>query len=157
MKILLLTVGKTDTAYIKTGMSLYEGRISHYVTFKYTEIPSLKNSSSLSKERIKEKEGVEILRNVKDGDQLILLDERGTIRSSEDFALFLQQKSLNSSKSIVFVVGGAYGFSEAVYARADELFSLSKMTFSHQMVRLIFLEQLYRAYTIIKGEPYHHK
>jgi 23S rRNA (pseudouridine1915-N3)-methyltransferase len=157
MKITLLSVGKTESGYLKTGILQYEERLTHYAVFRHIEIPQIKNPASLSKDQLKEREGVEILKNVKEGDELILLDENGRERSSEEFAQFLEQKSINSTKSIIFVVGGAYGFSHKVTSRADTFISLSRMTFSHQMVRLIFLEQLYRAFTIIKGEPYHHK
>ncbi len=157
MKITLLSVGKTEPGYLKTGILQYEERLMHYSVFRHLEIPPVKNPASLSKDQLKEREGVEILKNIKEGDELILLDENGRERSSEEFAQFLEQKSINSTKSIIFVVGGAYGFSQKVTERADAFISLSRMTFSHQMVRLIFLEQLYRAFTIIKGEPYHHK
>ncbi len=157
MKITFIYVGKTDAEYLKTGISLYEKRLVHYTSYRSVEIPALKNVSALSEEQIKEREGLEILKNVKDGEELILLDERGVRRSSVDFAAFIEQRRVAATKSIVFAVGGAYGFSSKVYERATGLLSLSDMTFSHQMVRLIFVEQLYRAFTIIKGEPYHHK
>lgn len=157
MKITLLTVGKTDSGYLKAGISDYLERLVHYIQFNIIEISAQKNRSSLNQEQIKEWEGEEILKIVKDSDELVLLDERGDLLSSQDFASFLQNKMLNSTKSIVFVVGGAYGFSKRVYERSNKKVSLSVMTFSHQMVRLIFIEQLYRAFTIIKGEPYHHK
>lgn len=157
MKITLLTVGKTDSGYLKSGISGYQERLVHYIPFTITEIQAQKNRASLNQEQIKEWEGEEILKTVKESDELILLDERGELITSEEFAGFLKIKMLNSTKSIVFVVGGAYGFSKRVYDRANKMISLSPMTFSHQMVRLIFTEQLYRAFTIIKGEPYHHK
>lgn len=157
MKITLLTVGKTDSGYLKSGISGYQERLVHYIPFAITEIQAQKNRASLNQEQIKEWEGEEILKTVKESDELILLDERGELITSEEFAGFLKIKMLNSTKSIVFVVGGAYGFSKRVYDRANKMISLSPMTFSHQMVRLIFTEQLYRAFTIIKGEPYHHK
>ena len=135
MNIVLLTVGKTDVKWVKEGLDLYTSRLKHYVPFSVTEIPELKKVSALTQQQIKEKEGELILRQVGQGDTLILLDEHGReFRSLE-----------------------AYGFSDAVYARAQGKISLSKMTFSHQMVRTIFAEQLYRAFTILKGEPYHHE
>ena len=157
MKITLLTVGKTDKDWVKQGMDIYVSRLKHYIPFSITEIPELKNVSALSREQIKAKEGELILKNVKPADNLVLLDERGKEYSSVEFAKVLQDKINYEGKNIVFVNGGAYGFSEDVYRRANSKMSLSRMTFSHQMVRAIFAEQLYRAFTIIKGEPYHHE
>lgn len=157
MKISLILVGKTSFGYLCEGIKIYLERLKHYTNFSLIEIPELKRVSAMSQEQIKSKEGELILKYVNNGDDLILLDERGKSYSSEDWAQHLNQKFLYSNKDIVFVIGGAYGFSEEVYQRANEKLSLSKMTFSHQMVRLIFLEQLYRAFTIIKGEPYHHR
>ena len=157
MKITLLTVGKTDKDWVKQGMDIYVSRLKHYIPFSITEISELKNVSALSREQIKAKEGELILKNVKPADNLVLLDERGKEYSSVEFAKVLQDKINYEGKDIVFVIGGAYGFSEDVYRRANSKMSLSRMTFSHQMVRAIFAEQLYRAFTIIKGEPYHHE
>ncbi|MGM9736412.1 MAG: 23S rRNA (pseudouridine(1915)-N(3))-methyltransferase RlmH [Candidatus Cryptobacteroides sp.] len=157
MKMTLLTVGKTDREWVKEGLDIYVSRLRHYVPFALIEIPELKNVSSLTKEQIKSKEGVLILKNIRQTDDVILLDERGVEHTSVQFASFLSDKLSTSSRDIVFVIGGAYGFSQEVYARADGKMSLSRMTFSHQMVRTIFAEQLYRAFTIIKGEPYHHE
>ncbi|MDO9680313.1 MAG: 23S rRNA (pseudouridine(1915)-N(3))-methyltransferase RlmH [Bacteroidales bacterium] len=157
MKIELMLMGKTDTAWIKEGAELYTNRLKYYTTLSIKEIPELKKVAGLNVSQIKEREGELILKNIKEGDYLILLDENGKLFSSEEFAHKIEKVTIRGMKCIVFVVGGAYGFSEEVYNRADEKISLSKMTFSHQMVRVIFLEQLYRAYTIIKGEPYHHK
>lgn len=157
MKITLLTVGKTDKDWVKNGMDIYVSRLRHYIPFVMTEIPELKNVSSLSKEQIKVREGEIILKNVRPTDDLILMDERGKEYSSTEFAKILQDKISYIGKDIVFVIGGAYGFSEDVYRRANSKISLSRMTFSHQMVRAIFAEQLYRAFTIMKGEPYHHE
>ena len=157
MKIALLTVGKTDRDWVKQGMDIYVSRLKHYIPFSITEIPELKNVSSLSKEQIKTKEGELILKNIRPNDDLILLDEHGKELSSVEFARLLQDKISYIGKDIVFVIGGAYGFSEEVYKRANSKLSLSRMTFSHQMVRAIFAEQIYRAFTIIKGEPYHHE
>lgn len=157
MKIELLLTGKTDLEYIKTGISLYEQRLKHYCTYSRKEIPELKQAISLKESQIKEKEGEFILKNIKDQDFLILLDEQGDKISSEEFAVRLENWAVRGIKKVIFTVGGAYGFSDKVYQRANGKISLSNMTFSHQMVRLIFSEQLYRAFTIIKGEPYHHK
>lgn len=157
MKITLLTVGKTDRDWVRQGLDIYVSRLKHYVSFAMTEIPELKNASSLSREQIKVREGELILKNFKPADDVILLDERGREYSSLEFAKVLQDKISYIGKDIVFVIGGAYGFSDEVYRRADSRMSLSKMTFSHQMVRAIFAEQIYRAFTIMRGEPYHHE
>ena len=157
MKITLLTVGKTDKDWVKQGIDIYSSRLKHYIPFSINEIPELKNASSLSKEQIKTREGELILKNLKPTDDVILMDEHGKEYTSMDFASLLQKKISYEGKDIVFIIGGAYGFSEEVYRRANSKISLSKMTFSHQMVRAIFAEQLYRAFTIMKGEPYHHE
>lgn len=152
-----MLVGKTAFPYINEGISLYEKRLSFYVNYSKIEIPELKGVSAMSQEQIKEKEGELILKNIKPSDEVILLDERGNLYTSEDWARHLEKKIVYGGKDIVFVIGGAYGFSSQVYKRANGMLSLSKMTFSHQIIRVIFLEQLYRAFTIIKGEPYHHR
>ena len=157
MKINLLTVGKTDIDWVRKGLETYSSRLVHYVPFTVCEIPELKNTSSLSKAQIKDKEGELILKNIKPGDRVILLDEHGKEYRSVEFAEEIRGMLVGGGKDIVFVIGGAYGFSDAVYARSNGKMSLSRMTFSHQMVRTIFAEQLYRAFTIIKGEPYHHE
>ena len=157
MRITLLTVGKTDRNWVKDGLDIYVSRLKHYVPFTMNEIPELKNVSSLSKEQIKAKEGELIMKNIRPSDDVILLDEHGKEYTSVGFAGILNEKMSCSGRDIVFVIGGAYGFSDTVYSRADGRISLSKMTFSHQMVRTIFVEQLYRAFTIMKGEPYHHE
>jgi len=157
MKITLLTVGKTDRDWVRQGLEIYVSRLRHYIPFTLTEIPELKNVSALSKDQIKVKEGELILKNLKPADDVILLDEHGKEYTSVQLAGILQGKINYECKDIVFVIGGAYGFSDSVYARANSKISLSKMTFSHQMVRTIFTEQLYRAFTIMKGEPYHHE
>lgn len=157
MKITLLTVGKTDKGWIREGLDIYLSRLKHYVPFQMIEIPELKNVSALTKEQIKTKEGELILKNVQPSDELVLLDERGRIYSSTELAGMLQDKMARSGRDMVFVIGGAYGFSDEVYRRAGSMLSLSKMTFSHQMVRVIFAEQIYRAFTIMRGEPYHHE
>ena len=156
MDIVLLTVGKTDVKWVKEGLDLYVSRLRHYVSFDLKEIPQLKNVSALSREQIREREGELILKTLRPSDEVVLLDEHGREFRSLEFAKYLEGKTLQG-RNLVFVVGGAYGFSEAVYARCDGKISLSKMTFSHQMVRTVFAEQLYRAFTIIKGEPYHHE
>lgn len=156
MKMKLLCVGKTVTGYLKEGEAEYIKRLAHYSRFEKIDIPELKNVKKLSKEQIKQEEGKLILSKISPGDQLILLDENGTQFSSTKFASFLQKRLNQGGKGIVFVVGGAYGFSDEVYQKSTGKISLSSMTFSHQMVRLFFLEQLYRGFTILKGEPYHH-
>ena len=153
MKICLLTVGKTDIGWVRESLETYSSRLSHYVPFSVCEIPELKNTSALTRTQIKEREGELILKAIKPTDRVILLDERGKEYRSVEFAEEIRRLSLAGGKDIVFVIGGAYGFSEAVYARSVGKISLSRMTFSHQMVRTIFAEQLYRAFTIIKGEP----
>lgn len=157
MKITLLTVGKTDRDWVRQGLEIYVSRLRHYIPFTLTEIPELKNVSALSREQIKAKEGELILKNLKPTDDAILLDEHGKEYTSVQMAGILQDKISYGCKDMVFIIGGAYGFSDTVYARANSKISLSKMTFSHQMVRAIFAEQLYRAFTIMKGEPYHHE
>ena len=152
----MLTVGKTDAGWVREGLETYSSRLSRYVPFSVNEIPELKNASSLSTAQVKEKEGELILSRVTAKDTVILLDEKGKEYSSSEFAKEVE-KLISSGKNIVFVIGGAFGFSDAVYARSDGKVSLSRMTFTHQMVRAIFVEQLYRAFTIIKGEPYHHE
>lgn len=157
MTIKIVLVGKTDAPYLQTGINLYLDRLKHYMSVKMIEIPELKNVSALSREQIKIREGELILKQIAPAEQVILLDEHGKTYTSVNWARDLEQKIAHSSKDIVFVVGGSYGFSEQIYKRADSMLSLSQMTFSHQLVRLIFVEQLYRAFTIIKGEPYHHE
>ena len=157
MKITLLTVGKTDRDWVRQGLDIYVSRLKHYIPFSMVEIPELKNVSALSKDQIKSKEGELILKNIRPTDDLILLDEHGKEYTSVELAKVIQEKISYTGKDMVFVIGGAYGFSPEVYSRANSKISLSKMTFSHQMVRAIFAEQLYRAFTIMKGEPYHHE
>lgn len=156
MKIKLICVGKTVSPYLLEGETEYLKRLKHYGKVEKIEIPELKNARKLSKDQIKSEEGKLILDKINPNDSLILLDENGTEYSSTKFAQFLQKKMNQSTKGIAFIVGGAYGFSEEIYTKAQGKISLSKMTFSHQMVRLFFLEQLYRAHTILRGEPYHH-
>lgn len=156
MKISLMQVGGTVDKYLKSGVDEYVKRLSHYTKFTIVEISDLKNASKLSREELKKKEGQEILKKINPEDIVILLDERGKLYSSEEFASFIQAKMNQSTKSLIFVIGGAFGFSEDVYNRANGKISLSKMTFSHRMIRLLFTEQLYRAFTILRNEPYHH-
>ncbi|MCM1176783.1 MAG: 23S rRNA (pseudouridine(1915)-N(3))-methyltransferase RlmH [Bacteroidales bacterium] len=157
MKITLLTVGKTDVRWVKDGIDVYSSRLSHYIQFSIEEIPELKNVSALSREQIKTKEGELILKRLRPSDEVILLDEHGKEYTSVEWARNMETRMARSGRDMVFVIGGAYGFSAEVYSRADGKISLSRMTFSHQMVRAIFAEQLYRAFTIMKGEPYHHE
>ena len=156
MKTILILVGKTTDKHFQAGIDDYTGRISHYMPFDTVTIPELRNTKNLSEEPQKTAEGELILRQIQPTDTVVLLDEHGKELRSVEYARWLQQKQ-QTARRLVFVVGGPYGFSDAVYERANEKISLSKMTFSHQMVRLIFTEQLYRACTIIKGEPYHHE
>jgi 23S rRNA (pseudouridine1915-N3)-methyltransferase len=155
MQITLIQTGKTKFAYLKEGIGDYYKRIQHYINYNEITIPDLKNVKNLSVAEIKKKEGEQAMKIIDKSAFLVLLDERGRQSSSEEFAEFIR-KNMNSGKDIVLLIGGAYGFSEELYARSNDKISLSKMTFSHQIIRLIFAEQLYRAMTIIRGEPYHH-
>jgi 23S rRNA (pseudouridine1915-N3)-methyltransferase len=157
MKITLLSIGKTEDAYIKEGIDKYLKRLKHYTKLELTELPELKNTKALTQEQQKTKEAEMLHKKFAPTDFVILLDEKGSELSSSQFAGYLDKKAIGSVSSIVFVIGGPYGFDASVYQRANDKLSLSRMTFSHQMVRLFFVEQLYRAYTIIKGEPYHHE
>jgi 23S rRNA (pseudouridine1915-N3)-methyltransferase len=156
MKITFLTVGKTEDAYLKDGIEKYIKRLKHYTKLVIVEIDELKNTKALSQEQQKAKEAELILKKITSTDHVILLDEKGMELSSQQFAGYINKKADGAVTSLVFIVGGPYGFDASVYARANDKLSLSAMTFSHQMVRLFFIEQLYRAYTIIKGKPYHH-
>lgn len=157
MKILLLVIGKTDENYLTEGIHKYCKRLRHYIGFDFEEIPDLKNRKSLSESQQKKQEGILIISKLKAGDKLILLDDKGKDFSSVGFSKHLQQHMNSGIKRLVFVVGGPYGFDESIYAKAQAKLSLSKMTFSHQMIRLFFVEQVYRALTILKNEPYHHE
>jgi 23S rRNA (pseudouridine1915-N3)-methyltransferase len=157
MKIKLLAIGKTDDKNLTVLFQNYEKRLRHYIKFEFQVIPDLKNARNLSEKEQKEKEGTLILNKIKPGDQLILLDEKGEQYRSVDFSKFLQKKMNSGVKQIVFVIGGPYGFSEEVYRKAQGKVSFSKMTFSHQMFRLLVVEQIYRAFTILRNEPYHHE
>lgn len=156
MKTVLLMVGKTADKHFATGIADYAERIGHYMPFDIVVIPELKNTKSLTAEQQKAMEGELILKQLQPTDTVALLDERGVEMRSVELASWLQRKR-NTVRRLVFVIGGPYGFADKVYSRANELLSLSKLTFSHQMVRLVFTEQIYRACTIIKGEPYHHE
>jgi 23S rRNA (pseudouridine1915-N3)-methyltransferase len=156
MKTELLLVGKTVNKHFIAGINDYIERTNHYMPFNITVIPELKNTKALTEEQQKEREGDLILQKLQSSDTVVLLDEHGKELRSIEFADWLQRKQ-NTTRRLVFIIGGPYGFSKAVYERANERLSLSKMTFSHQMVRLIFCEQIYRACTIIRGEPYHHE
>lgn len=157
MKILLLAIGKTDEDYLITGIKKYVGRLGHYVSFELKEIPDIRNRKTLSEEQQKKAESFLLLSQFQPGDQVVLLDERGNQYTSVAFSDYIEKSLASGAKRIVFVIGGPYGFAQEVYDRANAKMSLSSMTFSHQMVRLIFVEQLYRAFTILKGEPYHHE
>ncbi len=157
MKVTLLCIGKTDEDYLQKGIDKYVKRLKHYVAFELVIIPDLKQAKNLTEKLQREKEGRAILKHVQPTDMLILMDERGKAFRSVEFAAFFEKHMLNSVSHMVFAVGGPYGFDQAVYQRANSLISLSKMTFSHQMVRLFFVEQLYRAFSITRGEPYHHE
>ena len=156
MKTLLLLVGKTQNKHFIAGINDYAERIGHYMPFEIKVIPELRNTKNLSEQQQKTQEGELLLKQLQPSDTVVLLDERGTEHRSVEFAAWLQKKQ-NTARRLVFIIGGPYGFSEAIYKRANEMVSLSRMTFSHQMVRLVFTEQIYRACTIIKGEPYHHE
>ncbi len=157
MKILLLAIGKTDSRELESLIQNYTKRIGHYLPFEMKVIPDVRRSGKISAEQQKLNEGREILEQVQTTDRLILLDERGKSMSSIEFASHIEGRMLLSDKRLVFVIGGPYGFSQEVYERANEQLSLSRMTFSHQMVRLFVVEQIYRAMTILRGEPYHHE
>ena len=157
MKITLLMVGKTTNNELQKLISDYQQRLTHYISFESIVVPELKNIKNLSISEQKEKEADLLLKQLDNTDEIILLDENGKVITSVGFSEFLQSRMLASSKRIVFVIGGPFGFSPRVYQRANMLLSLSAMTFSHQMIRLLFTEQLYRAMTIIRGESYHHQ
>ncbi|GAB1453328.1 23S rRNA (pseudouridine(1915)-N(3))-methyltransferase RlmH [Draconibacterium sp.] len=156
MKITLLVIGKTDTAYLTEGINEYVKRLNHYINFEIEVIPDLKKNKNLGVELQKKQEGELILSKNQSGKELHLFDEKGKMFTSREFALFLEKKMASGLKELVLVVGGPYGFSTKVHETAKSKISLSKLTFSHQMVRLMCVEQIYRAFTILKGEPYHH-
>ena len=155
MRITLIESGKTRDPFIKEGIELFRKRVVRYVPFKIETIPDLKNTRSMTMKEVQEQEGILLLKRIKPTDHMILLDERGKEFNSISFAEHINSLE-GRVNQLLFVIGGPYGFSESVYKRADARLSLSKLTFSHQLVRLLFMEQLYRAFTILKGEPYHH-
>ncbi|HWK99962.1 MAG TPA: 23S rRNA (pseudouridine(1915)-N(3))-methyltransferase RlmH [Parapedobacter sp.] len=157
MRITLLCVGKTDDSQLAAIVDKFQQRLKHYVPFRMVSIPDVKNTKHLRADQQRAREAGAILKQLSPGDHVVLLDERGKEYRSVDFAAYLNKLMVGSVQHVVFVVGGPFGFEETVYQRANTQLSLSKMTFSHQMVRLFFVEQLYRAFSILKGEPYHHE
>jgi len=157
MRISLICIGKTDESYLNVGIEKYLNRLKHYVNFTLNIIPDIKNTKNLTQEQQKSKEAEQILKQLNQTDTIVLLDEKGSAPRSIDFAKFIDKYMLNSTQHLVFVIGGPYGFDRSIYDRANSKLSLSNMTFSHQMIRLFFVEQLYRAHTILRSEPYHHE
>lgn len=157
MKITLAVVGKTEVGFVRQGIEEYVKRLQHYVSFNIQYVGDVKGTRNMSEAQQKAAEGKSLLATLEAGDHVVLLDEHGTERTSMDFSQWLQRRMASGSKRVVFVVGGPYGFSQDVYDRANEKISLSKMTFPHELVRLVFVEQLYRAFTILRHEPYHHE
>ena len=157
MVIELLTIGKTSIGFVENGIGEYTKRLKHYIPYSIRSLPDVKNASRMDQTRQKEAEGQKIIDSLTPSDFVVLLDERGKQYSSVEFSSFIEKQMLSGRRKTVFVVGGPYGFSKEVYERADSLLSLSKMTFNHEMVRLFFTEQIYRAMTILRGEPYHHE
>lgn len=157
MKIKFLCIGKTTFNYVNEGNDLYLKRLKHLVQFEMVIVPDIKNTKNMPVDELKNKEGAMLLKQITAGDKLCLLDERGTSYTSEGFAEFINKTSTQGTKQLVFAIGGAYGFSQEVYNKADCKISLSEMTYSHQIIRVIFLEQIYRAFTILKGIPYHNQ
>jgi 23S rRNA (pseudouridine1915-N3)-methyltransferase len=157
MDIILLAIGKTNTSYLQTGIDEYKKRLTRYVSFKLEYLPDLRNTKSLSEAEQKNREGKLFTDYFQSSDHVVLLDEHGKERTSMEFASYLEKRLASGKKRLIFCIGGPYGFSDEVHARADEKVSLSKMTFNHEMVRLFFIEQIYRGCTILRGEPYHHE
>jgi len=157
MTIKLIIIGKTDSKTLQSLIEDYTKRLGHYIRFEFDIIPDIKNTKNLSETQQKQREGEEILKRIDKSDVMILLDENGKQYDSVQFANYLQKHMNSGIKQLVFVIGGPYGFSEEVYSQANGKLSLSKMTFSHQMIRLFFIEQLYRGFTILRNEPYHHR
>ena len=157
MEIELLTVGKTTIRFVIDGIEEYTRRLKHYIPYTIRTVPDIKNTSKMDQAKQKEEEGKKILEAVSNSDYVVLLDEHGKQYGSLEFSAFIEKQMVAGRRKVIFVVGGPYGFSKAVYDRADSLLSLSKMTFNHEMVRLFFTEQIYRAMTIMRGEPYHHE
>ena len=157
MEILLMSVGKVNSPWITKGLEEFEKRLSKYMKFSAKIIPDIRNTKSLTKEQIKISEGKSILAEILGSDYVVLLDEKGEEFSSQKFSSWLEKKMASGKKRIIFIIGGPFGFSEEVYAKADSKIALSKMTFTHEMAKLFFTEQLYRAFTILNNEPYHHE
>jgi 23S rRNA (pseudouridine1915-N3)-methyltransferase len=157
MKIKLIYVGKTSKRFLEDGEKEYTKRLKRYVPFEVVELPDIKNAKKRSEEEIKSLEAETILKHIKPNDLVILLDEKGKELTSVKFSKYIQKQFNSGSQGLVFIIGGPYGFSASVYERANDQLALSKLTFSHQMIRMFFIEQLYRALTILKGEPYHHQ
>jgi 23S rRNA (pseudouridine1915-N3)-methyltransferase len=157
MKITLIAIGKTDDSYILEGLEKYLKRLKHYIKFDLLIIPDLKHTKNLSEDEQKTKESELFLKNIINSDYVVALDERGTEMSSMHFSDFINKRMIASVPNLVFLIGGPYGFDQSIYQRANYKISLSKLTFSHQMIRLFFVEQVYRAFSILKGEPYHHE
>lgn len=157
MKITLLCIGKTDDKYLLEGIDKYINRLKFYVNFNLVVVPDIKNSKNLTADQQKDKEAAVLLKHIQPQDRVILLDEFGKEFRSVDFSAYLEKQMVQSVQHLVFIIGGPYGFDQKIYDRANTKISLSKMTFSHQMIRLFFTEQLYRAFSIMKGEPYHHE
>lgn len=157
MKVKLIVIGKTEEPYLNTGIAEYVSRLRHYIPLEFIVIPALKNIANLSLEQIKEKEAILLIKHIAPADKVMLLDEKAQQYSSKEFSYFMQQQMNSGLQNLVFIIGGAFGFSKEVYSRFPNRISLSKMTFSHQMIRLFFVEQLYRAMTILRNESYHHE
>lgn len=157
MNIKLIVIGKSEEKYLREAVEIYLKRLTHYINFEIVVLPDVKNAKNMSVAELKDKEAELILKHSAKADKVVLLDEKGKEYSSVEFSKYIAKQMNASVKTLAFVVGGAFGFSEKVYSQANEKLSISKMTFSHQMIRLLFVEQLYRAFTIIKGEPYHNE
>ena len=157
MNVKLIVVGKTDVAFVREGLEEYLGRLKHYVPFSYEEIPALRDQKGASPATIKAREAALILKHIQGADRVVLLDEHGKEQTSVGFSEYLQKQMNAGVRTLAFVVGGAFGFAPEVYAAATDKLSLSQMTFSHQMIRIMAIEQIYRAMTILRGEPYHHE
>jgi len=156
MRITLIAIGKTEEKYLIDGIDKYLNRLKHYINFNFVAIPDVKNVKNLSEAQQKTKEAELLQKQINAGDVVILLDEKGKKYSSVAFSAYLNKQMIGSIQHVIFIIGGPYGFDESIYKRANGMLSLSDMTFSHQMIRLFFVEQLYRAFSILKGEPYHH-
>lgn len=156
MEICVINVGKTNASWIKEGIDLFESRIVKYIKYSSISIPDIKNSRNLSIDTIKEEEGKLILQNLSSSDLVVLMDEKGKELSSREFSEWIQKQMNSGRKRLTIIIGGPYGFSESVYKKADSKLALSKMTFTHEMAKLILTEQIYRGMTLLKGEPYHH-